>query len=141
MFECSMETKELLVKVLTSLGRLVGAEVAAAPSIWSRALFWLYNKLEQLDWTVRFHLKPLLGEHFKNEVPSSLLAVCDLPEQVPERPSPRQQAATLLPLKTNVLLPSLRRSGAAPTCPSTAKAPVSLPGWSAALCRTPSGPP
>lgn len=78
----SMETKELLVSVLTMLGQVVGAEVAAAPSSWSRALFWLYNKMEELDWTVRFHLKPVWGEHFKNEVPSSLLTVCDLPEQV-----------------------------------------------------------
>lgn len=81
-FRCSMETKELLVKVLTSLGTLVGAEVAAARSSWSRALFWLYNRIEKLDWTVRFYLKPVLGEHFKNEVPSSLLTVCDLPEEV-----------------------------------------------------------
>uniref|UniRef100_H3D9V5 Gem (nuclear organelle) associated protein 4 n=1 Tax=Tetraodon nigroviridis TaxID=99883 RepID=H3D9V5_TETNG len=80
-FECSMETKELLVEVLTSLGTLVGAEVAAAPGSWSRALSWLYSRIEELDWTVRFHLKPVLGEHFKNEVPSSLLTVCDLPEQ------------------------------------------------------------
>lgn len=78
----SMETKELLVKVLTTLGTVVGAEVAAAPSSWSRALFWLYDKIQELDWTVRFYLKPVWGEHFKNEVPSSLLAVCDLPEQV-----------------------------------------------------------
>ncbi|XP_029302184.1 gem-associated protein 4 [Cottoperca gobio] len=77
----SMDTKELLVLVLTTLGRLVGAEVAAAPSSWSRALFWLYNKMEGLDWTVRFHLKPVWGDHFKNEVPSSLLTVCDLPEK------------------------------------------------------------
>ncbi|XP_045929344.1 gem-associated protein 4 [Micropterus dolomieu] len=77
----SMDTKELLESVLTTLGQLVGAEVAAAPSSWSRALFWLYNKMEELDWTVRFHLKPVWGEHFKNEVPTSLLTVCDLPEQ------------------------------------------------------------
>lgn len=77
-----METKELLVKVLTTLGTVVGAEVAAAPGSWSRALFWLYNKAEELDWTVRFYLKPVWGEHFKNEVPLSLLAVCELPEQV-----------------------------------------------------------
>ncbi|XP_070762321.1 gem-associated protein 4 [Enoplosus armatus] len=77
----SMDTKELLVSVLTALGQVMGAEVAAAPSTWSRALFWLYNKMEELDWSVRFHLKPVWGEHFKNEVPSSLLAVCDLPEQ------------------------------------------------------------
>nr|XP_046244422.1 gem-associated protein 4 [Scatophagus argus] len=77
----SMETKELLLSVLTALGQVVGEEVAAASSGWSRALFWLYNKMEELDWTVRFHLKPVWGEHFKNEVPSSLLTVCDLPEQ------------------------------------------------------------
>ncbi|XP_031139443.1 gem-associated protein 4 [Sander lucioperca] len=77
----SMDTKELLVSVLTTLGQVVGAEVAADPSSWSRALFWLHNKMEGLDWTIRFHLKPVWGEHFKNEVPSSLLTVCDLPEQ------------------------------------------------------------
>ncbi|XP_026183275.1 gem-associated protein 4 [Mastacembelus armatus] len=77
----SMDTKELLVSVLTTLGQVVGAEVAAAPSSWSRALFWLYNKMEELDWSVRFYLKPVWGEHFKNEVPSSLLTVCELPEQ------------------------------------------------------------
>ncbi|XP_014871621.1 gem-associated protein 4 [Poecilia latipinna] len=77
----SMDTKELLVSVLTTLGQLVGAEIEAAPTSWSRALFWLYNKTEELDWTVRFHLRPVWGEHFKNEVPSSLLEVCDLPEQ------------------------------------------------------------
>ncbi|XP_041661033.1 gem-associated protein 4 [Cheilinus undulatus] len=77
----SMDTKELLVSVLTILGQVVGAEVLAAPSRWSRALFWLYNKMEKLDWTVRFLLKPVWGDHFKNEVPSALLTVCDLPEQ------------------------------------------------------------
>ncbi|XP_028319569.1 gem-associated protein 4 isoform X2 [Gouania willdenowi] len=77
----SMDTKELLMSVLTTLGQLVGVGVAANPSCWSRALFWLYNKVEKLDWTVGFYLKPVWGEHFKNEVPSSLLAVCDLPEQ------------------------------------------------------------
>ncbi|KAM4627488.1 gem-associated protein 4 [Polymixia lowei] len=79
--DLSMDTKELLVSVLTTLGQVVGGEVASAPSTWSRALFWLYNKIEELDWTVRFHLKPVWGEHFKNEVPSSLMTVCDLPEQ------------------------------------------------------------
>ncbi|XP_005465808.1 gem-associated protein 4 [Oreochromis niloticus] len=77
----SMDKKELLLSVLTTLGQVVGAEVAAAPSSWSRALFWLHNKMEELDWTVQFLLKPVWGEHFKNEVPSSLLAVCDLTEQ------------------------------------------------------------
>ncbi|XP_056139458.1 gem-associated protein 4 [Lampris incognitus] len=77
----SMDTKELLVSALTTLGYIVGREVAVAPSTWSRALFWLYNKMEQLDWTVRFHLKTVWGEHFKNEVPSSLMTVCALPEQ------------------------------------------------------------
>uniref|UniRef100_A0A8C6WLB7 Gem-associated protein 4 n=1 Tax=Neogobius melanostomus TaxID=47308 RepID=A0A8C6WLB7_9GOBI len=77
----SMETRELLVTVLVALGQVVGAEVMADSDSWSRALFWLYNKTEELDWTVRFLLKPVWGEHFKNEVPASLLAVCDLPEQ------------------------------------------------------------
>ncbi|XP_074535470.1 gem-associated protein 4 [Halichoeres trimaculatus] len=77
----SMDTRDLLVSVLTSVAKVMGAEVAADPSSWSRALFWLYNKMEDLDWTVRFHLKPVWGEHFKNEVPSALLTVCELPEQ------------------------------------------------------------
>nr|XP_057935366.1 gem-associated protein 4 isoform X2 [Doryrhamphus excisus] len=77
----SMDTKELLVSVLVRLAQLVGTEVAAAPSRWSRALFWLHDKMKELDWTVYFHLKPVWGEHFKNEVPSSLLTVCELPEQ------------------------------------------------------------
>lgn len=77
-----MDSRELLVSVLNTLGELVGAHVAASPSSWSRALFWLHNEVEDLDWTVRLYLKPVWGDHFKNEVPSSLLAVCDLPEQV-----------------------------------------------------------
>ncbi|XP_068174056.1 gem-associated protein 4 isoform X2 [Antennarius striatus] len=76
-----METRELLISLLTTLGQVLSKEVAAAPSSWSRALFWLYNKMETLDWTVRFHIKSVWGDHFKNEVPSSLLTVCDLPEQ------------------------------------------------------------
>ncbi|XP_013881249.1 gem-associated protein 4 [Austrofundulus limnaeus] len=77
----SMDTKELLESVLTIVGQVVGAEVAAAPSSWSRALFWLHNKVEQLDWTVGLHLKPVWGQHFKQEVPLTLLDVCHLPEQ------------------------------------------------------------
>ncbi|XP_061774794.1 gem-associated protein 4 [Nerophis ophidion] len=77
----SMDTKELLASVLIRLAQVVGVEVAAAPSRWSRALFWLRDKMKDLDWTVYLHLKPMWGEHFKNEVPSSLLTVCDLPEQ------------------------------------------------------------
>lgn len=78
----SMDSRELLVSVLCRLGELVGAHVAASPSSWSRPLFWLYSEVEELDWTVRLYLKPVWGDHFKNEVPSSLLTVCDLPEQV-----------------------------------------------------------
>ncbi|KAL2096455.1 hypothetical protein ACEWY4_008603 [Coilia grayii] len=77
----SMEAKEVLTSVIGTLSEVMGKEVAVAPSGWSRALFWLYNKVEALDWTVRFHLKTLWGDHFKNEVPSSLLDVCDLPEE------------------------------------------------------------
>ncbi|XP_055052519.2 gem-associated protein 4 [Misgurnus anguillicaudatus] len=76
----SMESKELLLSVLHKLGTIVGEEVANAPDVWSRALFWLYSKVEDLDWTVRFCLKAVWGDHFKYEVPSSLLAVCELPE-------------------------------------------------------------
>lgn len=78
----SMDSRELLVSVISKLGELVGAHVAASPSSWSRALFWLYSEVEKLDWTVRLYLKPVWGDHFKNEVPASLLTVCDLPEQV-----------------------------------------------------------
>lgn len=60
----------------------MGAHVAASPSSWSRALFWLHSQVEELDWTVGLYLKPVWGDHFKNEVPSSLLTVCDLSEQV-----------------------------------------------------------
>ncbi|XP_051521880.1 gem-associated protein 4 [Myxocyprinus asiaticus] len=77
----SMESKELLLSVLNTLGTIVGKEVACAPDVWSRALFWLYSKVEELDWTVRFYLKEVWGQHFKYEVPNSLLAVCNLPEQ------------------------------------------------------------
>lgn len=77
----SMESKDLLLSVLHTLGIIVGKEVAHAPDVWSRALFWLYSKVEELDWTVRFYLKDVWGTHFKYEVPSSLLSVCDLPEQ------------------------------------------------------------
>ncbi|CAM4553347.1 unnamed protein product [Leuciscus chuanchicus] len=77
----SMESKDLLLSVLHTLGIIVGKEVAHAPDVWSRALSWLYSKLEELDWTMRFYLKDVWGKHFKYEVPSSLLSVCDLPEQ------------------------------------------------------------
>ncbi|XP_073673974.1 gem-associated protein 4 [Garra rufa] len=77
----SMESKELLLNVLHTLGIIVGKEVARAPDAWSRALFWLYSKVEELDWTVRFYLKHVWGNHFKYEVPNSLLSVCDLPER------------------------------------------------------------
>ncbi|KAG7321901.1 hypothetical protein KOW79_014759 [Hemibagrus wyckioides] len=77
----SLESKELLISILTTMGKAVGKEVALAPSTWSRALSWLYSKVEELDWTVRIHLKQVWGEHFKYEVPSSLLAVSELSEQ------------------------------------------------------------
>ncbi|XP_017550350.2 gem-associated protein 4 [Pygocentrus nattereri] len=77
----SVEHKGLLISILTTLGKAVGKEVALAPGTWSRAISWLYGKAEELDWTVRFHLKEVWGEHFKYEVPSSLMAVCELSEQ------------------------------------------------------------
>lgn len=77
----SLESKELLISILTTVGKAVGKEVALAPSTWSRALSWFYAKVEELDWTVRIHLKVVWGEHFKYEVPSSLMAVSDLSEQ------------------------------------------------------------
>uniref|UniRef100_A0A671KUM0 Gem (nuclear organelle) associated protein 4 n=1 Tax=Sinocyclocheilus anshuiensis TaxID=1608454 RepID=A0A671KUM0_9TELE len=77
----SMESKDLLLSVLHTLGIIVGKDVARAPDVWSRSLFWLYSKVEELDWTVRFYLKDVWGNHFKYEVPNTLLSVCDLPEQ------------------------------------------------------------
>ncbi|TSN39327.1 Gem-associated protein 4 [Bagarius yarrelli] len=77
----SLESKELLISILNTMSKAVGKEVALAPNTWSRALSWLYAKVEDLDWTVRIHLKQVWGEHFKYEVPSSLMAVSDLPEQ------------------------------------------------------------
>lgn len=76
----SLESKELLISILTTVGKAVGKEVAIAPSTWSRAISWLYAKVEELDWTVRIHLKEVWGEHFKYEVPSSLMTVSDLSE-------------------------------------------------------------
>ncbi|KAL4647546.1 gem-associated protein 4 [Arapaima gigas] len=77
----SMKSKALLIEALTVLGELIGREVGADPSTWSRALSWLYGKVEALDWTVRLRLKSVWGPHFKNEVPSSLLTVCKLPQE------------------------------------------------------------
>lgn len=77
----SLESKELLISIMTMMGKAVGKEVTLAPSTWSRAVSWLYAKVEDLDWTVRFHLKEVWGEHFKYEVPSSLMAVSELSEQ------------------------------------------------------------
>ncbi|XP_056612942.1 gem-associated protein 4 [Triplophysa dalaica] len=76
-----IESKELLLSIVHTLGTIVGKEVVRAPNDWSRALFWLYSQVEELDWTVRLCLKEVWGEHFKYEAPNSLLAVCDLPEQ------------------------------------------------------------
>ncbi|KAA0702010.1 Gem-associated protein 4 [Triplophysa tibetana] len=76
-----IESKELLLAVVHTLGTIVGKEVVRAPDDWSRALFWLYSQVEELDWTVRLCLKEVWGDHFKYEVPNSLLAVSDLPEQ------------------------------------------------------------
>ncbi|XP_006641180.3 gem-associated protein 4 isoform X1 [Lepisosteus oculatus] len=76
----SLEAKELLTNILAVMCDVVGKEVAADPSTWSRALYWLYNKVEALDWTVRFQLKGVWREHFKNEVPLSMMEVCSLSE-------------------------------------------------------------
>lgn len=77
----SLESKELLISILTTMGKAVGKEVALAPGTWSRALSWLYAKVEDLDWTVRIRLKEVWGEHFKYEVPSTLMTVSELSEQ------------------------------------------------------------
>lgn len=77
----SMESKEMLIGALKVIDGVVGREVAAAPGVWSRAVFWLHSKLEGLDWTVYFNLKSIFGGHFKNEVPCSLFAVCELSDR------------------------------------------------------------
>ncbi|KAJ8372782.1 hypothetical protein AAFF_G00277250 [Aldrovandia affinis] len=108
----SMESKELLISALTALGEVVGREVAAAPSVWSRALFWLHSKLEALDWTVYFRLKSVLGGHFKNEVPSSLLAVCDLSDHqwIGRKLSQYGQGTGLLAWTECCCIPELRET-------------------------------
>ncbi|KAI5626744.1 gem-associated protein 4 [Silurus asotus] len=77
----SLESKELLISILPTVSKAVGKEVGLAPSTWSRALSWLYAKVEELDWTVRILLKEVWGKHFKYEVPSSLIMVAELSEQ------------------------------------------------------------
>ncbi|KAK1157505.1 gem-associated protein 4-like [Acipenser oxyrinchus oxyrinchus] len=75
-----LEVKDLLSDTLSAVCDVVGRVVTASPSVWSRSLFWLYNKAGTLDWTVRIRLKRVWGDHFKNEVPLSMLPVCDLSE-------------------------------------------------------------
>ncbi|KAJ8280782.1 hypothetical protein GJAV_G00058920 [Gymnothorax javanicus] len=77
----SIESKQLLIGALQVIEGVVGREIAAAPEVWSRAMFWLHSKLEGLDWSVYFHLKSIFGGHFKKEGPSSLFAVCELSER------------------------------------------------------------
>ncbi|MBN3287244.1 GEMI4 protein, partial [Polyodon spathula] len=75
-----LEVKDLLSDTLSVVCDVVGSVVTASPSVWSRSLFWLYNKAGTLDWTVRIRLKRAWGDHFKNEVPLAMLLVCDLSE-------------------------------------------------------------
>ncbi|KAJ1185851.1 hypothetical protein NDU88_002638 [Pleurodeles waltl] len=76
----SIECKDLIIDALEKLCDLVQLEATAFSETWNKSLFWLHRKMEHLDWTVGLRLKPLFGDHFKNEVPASLFEVCTLCE-------------------------------------------------------------
>ncbi|XP_040280715.1 gem-associated protein 4 [Bufo bufo] len=76
----TLGSKELIVEILTQLCPLILPVAETSPETWGKSLFWLHRKMEHLDWVVRLRLKPLFGEHFKNEAPASLFAVCKLSE-------------------------------------------------------------
>ncbi|XP_075627953.1 gem-associated protein 4 [Balearica regulorum gibbericeps] len=76
----SLETKDLLLKVLCQLCEVVRPETAPSPELWVQSLAWLHRKVASLDWTIGLRLKKLYGDHFKNEVPATLFEICTLPE-------------------------------------------------------------
>ncbi|XP_069471272.1 gem-associated protein 4 isoform X2 [Ambystoma mexicanum] len=75
-----LESKDLIIDALQRLCKLVQQEAWDCSETWNKSLFWLHRKMEHLDWTVGLRLKPLFGDHFKNEVPASLFEVCTLSE-------------------------------------------------------------
>ncbi|NXT22776.1 GEMI4 protein, partial [Syrrhaptes paradoxus] len=76
----SLETKDLILTVLCQLCEVVRPETSPSPELWVQSLAWLHRRVASLDWTVGLRLKKLYGDHFKNEVPSTLFEVCTLPE-------------------------------------------------------------
>ncbi|KAM4795904.1 gem-associated protein 4 [Rhinophrynus dorsalis] len=76
----TLASKELIIEIITMICGAVMPEAENAPETWNKSLFWLHRKMEHLDWVVCLRLKPIYGEHFKNEVPSTLFEVCKLSE-------------------------------------------------------------
>ncbi|NXE87163.1 GEMI4 protein, partial [Menura novaehollandiae] len=76
----SLETKDLILNILSQLCEVVGPETVPSPELWVQSLAWLHRKVASLDWTVGLRLKKLFGDHFKNEVPATLFEICRLPE-------------------------------------------------------------
>ncbi|KAG2458788.1 gem-associated protein 4 [Polypterus senegalus] len=76
----SLEVKDLLINTLEMLCDVVGEIVESSPGTWSRSIFWLYDKVKSVDWSVRLRLKSVWKHHFKNEVPEVQFTVCNLPE-------------------------------------------------------------
>ncbi|KAM4047046.1 gem-associated protein 4 [Anomaloglossus baeobatrachus] len=72
--------KELIIEILTQICTLTLPEAEISIETWGKSLFWLHRKMEHLDWVVRLRIKPVFGEHFKNEAPASLFQVCKLSE-------------------------------------------------------------
>ncbi|NXX14512.1 GEMI4 protein, partial [Podargus strigoides] len=76
----SLETKDLLLNILSQLCEVVRPEAIPSPELWVQSLAWLHRKVASLDWTIGLRLKQLYGDHFKNEVPATLFEICALPE-------------------------------------------------------------
>ncbi|KAM3933800.1 gem-associated protein 4 isoform 1-T2 [Leptodactylus fuscus] len=76
----TLGSKELIIEILSQICTLLLPESETSTETWGKSLFWLHRKMEHFDWVVRLRLKPVFGEHFKNEVPASLFDVCKLSE-------------------------------------------------------------
>ncbi|XP_068124704.1 gem-associated protein 4 [Hyperolius riggenbachi] len=77
----TLGSKELVIEILNQISTVILSETDSSSETWNKSLFWLHRKMEQLDWVVQLRLKPIFGEHFKNEVPASLFEVCKLSEK------------------------------------------------------------
>ncbi|XP_069828596.1 gem-associated protein 4 [Dendropsophus ebraccatus] len=76
----TLGSKELIIDILSQICTLILPEAETGTETWGKSLFWLHRKMEHLDWVIRLRLKPVFGEHFKNEAPASLFEVCKLSE-------------------------------------------------------------